>query len=190
VKTINFHPENFKEIFHFLESGFSLILPTETSYGFSGSIESFSAKFTVESIKKRIDKPFIILVNSFEEISKFGKVKDLDLIKNLTKETPTTFLLEKTKEVPKNYFPNFKNIAIRIPSFKPLLGFLNYYKKPIFSTSANFTGENPIYKHDEIIEKFSKFPELVFASSGDLPFNKPSRILEINNENKVNVIRS
>ncbi len=191
MQIIPFHPENFSKIIAHVNAGLPTILPTDTCYGFSGSIFSEYAISLVERIKGRENKPFLILVKDLVDMSKFGNIKNIQSLEKIQKEgTPTTFLLPKTSAIPKEYFPDFPEIGIRVPiHFPPLLGLLNAYTKPLFSTSANISGFPAIYFESEIIKNFSDFPEILFATAGNLPVVPASSILRLKENGEVEKIR-
>lgn len=179
MKTIPFLPHHFIEIKQHMERGFPIIFPTETCYGFSGDIFSLQAILSVEKIKQRIDNPFLILVEDIKMMGKYGKLENKNLIQELSEEKSTSFILPKTKQIPSFFFPNWKEIGIRIPQYNPLIGFLSFYKKPIFSTSCNITAFPPLYNSNKIKKTFANIPNLLFCDVGDLEINNPSRIIKI-----------
>lgn len=189
MKTIPFLPEHFQAIKNHLDAGYPIIFPTDTCYGFSGSIFSSGAISIVEKIKGRSEKPFLMLCHSFQDVQNYADAQYITKEwQNKALTEPTTFLLKKHSSFPNNYFPDFPEIGIRIPLYLPLLGFLQFYDAPIFSTSANFSGEDEIYTEEEIIKNFQNYPHLLFVTAGDLPKNKPSSIVRIE-ENNVEYLR-
>lgn len=190
MQIIPFHPENFKKIQAHMQKGLPVILPTDTCYGFSGYITSEYAISLTERIKGRENKPFLILVENLSTMQKFGNTHLLSESFLQESSVPTTFLLQKTKKVPSTYFPAFQEIGIRIPdSFPPLIGFLHFLAEPIFSTSANFTGRAPLYTEESVIMHFSQFPEILFATIGDLPEIAPSSIIRVLSDLEIEKIR-
>ncbi len=203
MKTLPFLPQHFLEISKHLNMGLPIILPTETSYGFSGNITSKTAIHAVELIKNRNnkkDKAFLILVDSFTTLKNFSDISELSkeninyIKKNSnffefnSKNKPTTFILKKNiKNHPflQNYFSNFKHIGIRVPQYAPLIGFLKNHNTPLFSTSANFSKQLPIYKKEDIIKNFSNIPNLLFVDAGDLQKNPPSSIIQFNKDGEL-----
>jgi len=185
MKTIDFLPENFRDIKSHLDRGNPVIFPTESSYGFSGNIEDIRAITRVEKIKNRKGKSFICLVPEFSDICRYADPENFsDIPDNILKEaqdSPITFLLKKSEFFPKVFFPSFEKVGIRKTLYRPLQGFLSYYGKALFSTSANFSGEAPIYKANHVQEKFQKFRDILFVSAGNLPENPPSQIINVEN---------
>lgn len=185
MKTIDFLPENFPEMKAHIERGNPIIFPTESSYGFSGSIFDPRAIRRTEKIKNRSDKSFICLVPEFSEMKAYTSPENFKQIPEQllrqAEEYPTTFLLNKSENFPERFFSDFEKVGIRKTLYKPLQGFLSYYGKPIFSTSANFSGQAPLYHEAQIREKFQKFRDILFVSVGDLDENPPSQIINVEN---------
>ena len=185
MRTIDFLPENFPEIRAHIERGNPVIFPTESSYGFSGDISESRVIRRVEKIKNRKNKSFICLVPEFSEMQKYTAPENFSYIPEELLEkahkSPISFLLKKSENFPQSFFPSFEKVGIRKTLYKPLQGFLTYYGSPIFSTSANFSGEAPIYKEALIREKFQKFRDILFVSAGNLPENPPSEIINVEN---------
>ena len=195
MQTLPFLPQNFVEISKHLNRGFPIILPTETSYGFSGNIFSHSAILAIQKIKNREnikEKAFLVLVDSFHTLKKISDITKISpenkiYIKKYsdiyTKHTATTFILKKNiEEYPllNNYFKDFTHIGIRVPQYLPLIGFLHSHKTPLFSTSANFANSPPLYNSIDIQKYFNNIPNLLFVDAGDLQKNSPSSIIKFN----------
>lgn len=185
MRTIDFLPENFREIRAYIERGNPVIFPTESSYGFSGSITNPQVLRRVEKIKKRENKSFICLVPEFSDIKTYTDPENFSEIPaslmREAEEKPTTFLLKKSENFPNIFFPTFEKVGIRKTLYKPLQGFLSYYGKPLFSTSANFSGQPPIYTEQGIQENFEKYRDILFISVGNLEENPPSQIINVEN---------
>ncbi len=189
MKIIPFLPEHFPLIKKYIENGNPVILPTESSYGFSGDIRITRAVTRVEKIKQRDGKAFLCLVSSYDDFKKYCKQESIDRIssslKNEIEDSPTSLLLEKNNIFPSSFFPSFDKIGIRKTLYKPLQGFLTYYGHALFSTSANISGKLPLYNEKEIIETFQGFRDILFVSAGDLEKNPPSKIIDVENSHHI-----
>ncbi len=204
MRTIPFLPQHFREISEHLNRGLPIIIPTETSYGFSGNIFSHTAIHAVELIKnrnKQKQKAFLMLVDSFQTLQEFTDISALSsenqkyIEENsqiLSQHKPTTFILKKNIKIHpflQNYFSDFSEIGIRIPQYAPLIGFLKSHKTPIFSTSANLAQHSPIYKSEDIQKYFKHIPNILFVDAGDLDKNPPSSIIKFNENGEKIVLR-
>ena len=111
-------------------------------------------------------------------------VPDISLDYLLNSYEPTTVVFSKSKNL--ESYP--KNIAIRIPKNKICLQLIKNLKKPITSTSANFTGE----KAPKYFKQINK--DLLGLVSCSINFdndqqNKSSRIISIDDKSNVKIIR-
>lgn len=158
------------------------LFPTETSYGFSCNAFSTKALASVEEIKHRTQKPFIILFPSFEEAKKFVF---LPIAFNeyffRSKNEPMSFLVQKNDAFPKTFFPGETLVAIRVPSNPLLREFLASHGVPIISTSANRSGKPPQFDPQEIVETFGRIDDLLFVNAGILPKRAPSMLFQEKN---------
>jgi len=179
METLNFSLENFPTLLQQLASSEVIILPTDTSYGFSASPFSASAVEQIQTLKKRpADKPFLLLVADFAMAEEYGAFSPM-----LTKFAgeswrenmpPRTLLVPRKDNLP-SFFPEFSELGFRVPQYPLLREFLALWGKPLISTSANISGNTPIFSAEEIERQFSD-SKLSFASAGNLPPASPSEI--------------
>lgn len=146
-----------------------VILPTDTIYGFSGIFPNTSNK--IANIKGRdLNKPFIALVSSIDDILKYSSSvipsKILDLL-----PAPITLILN---------LKDGSTQAFRYPKDVWLTNLISSLKTPIFSTSVNYSGSPAITSIIDIIKEFEDKVELI-VSDGDLE-NKASTIIDLTNE--------
>lgn len=158
------------------------VLPTDTIYGIVGS--ALNSK-TVENIyflrKRNLDKPMIILISSFEDLSLFGIKLNKKLEEILKKNWPgkISFILDcKLKKF--KYLHRGKNtLAFRFPNEKSLLELL---KKtgPLVAPSANFEGSAP---SEDFKKTYKYFGDKIdfYVDFGKLK-SKPSTIVKIKNK--------
>lgn len=173
-----FSEEFFPTFSSSLTEGKVIILPTETSYGFSCNAFSTRGLEFVEFLKGRTQKPFIILFPDFTEAEKFVFLPPLFNEYFLrSKNEPISLLLKKRDTFPKNFFPQESHVAIRVPTSFLLRKFLKEHNSPIISTSANRTGEPPLFDPKKIVETFGKEENLLLANGGLLPKRNPSLLI-------------
>ncbi|AVN64686.1 MULTISPECIES: L-threonylcarbamoyladenylate synthase [Mesoplasma] len=139
-----------------------IILPTDTIYGLS-AIWNFENEKRINGLKNaNKEKPLIVLISNIEQLSILGieENKFVDLLFN-----ESTTVIFKTKS-------NNKTIAVRLIIRNDIKKIIEK-TGPIFSTSVNLHGEQPINEKDELIN---------FDSSINVYFdkvitnNKPSKI--------------
>ena len=133
-----------------LSAGGIIIYPTDTVYGIGCDATNINSILKINKIKKREpDTPLICLMDSLEMVKKYvSNVPDISLDYLLNSDDPTTVIFSKSKNL--ESYP--ESIAVRIPKNKICLQLIQNLKKPITSTSANFTGKK-VPKYFEQIDK-------------------------------------
>ncbi|MFZ3167719.1 MAG: L-threonylcarbamoyladenylate synthase [Candidatus Methanoperedens sp.] len=129
-----------------------VIYPTETVYGIGANIFSNIALEKVFAIKKRDkDKPVSVAVSDIrmmEDLVYIGKNERHFIEKFLP--GPVTVLLKKRDKVPGVLTSGSELVGIRFPAHETTINLIQLAGVPITSTSANFSGEAPPRRVDEI----------------------------------------
>jgi len=175
-----------------LDSGGTILYPTDTIWGLGCNAINTESIQKIYAIKNRsYDKPFILLFNSINVLSNY--VKNIpDIAHNLINKNnrPTTIIYQNPINLP-DILIYQNTIAARIIKKGNLKLLLQYFEKPITSTSANLSGQEMINSIDEIDqsikrqvdyiipEKFNKFDEKNIAS----------RIMRIKNNSTIEILR-
>lgn len=165
----------------FLKCGKICVLPTDTVYGFSGIAEnSLQEKFgTDEKIRKikgrEEKKPFIQLVSSPDEISKYS---DFKIPEQLAQKWPGAL----TVIVPLKFPFSEKNatVAFRCPGDLWLRNVIAECGFPIYSTSVNRSGSPVLDSVCKIEKEFSNEVDLI-VDDGDKKGSLPSTIVLLKN---------
>jgi len=189
MHSLSFIIKNFPQFSQHLNQDKLCIIPTDTLYGFSGNAFSVQAIQAVENQKKRTDNPFILLFPNLDSATVYAEIPNAVREYFLrTMQEPTTFLVKKKHTFPRTFFPQFSEIALRIPQSKVLQEFLSFHKTPIFSTSVNISGFPPYTQKNEIQQAFKNQDDIMFAEEqAELP-SIPSRIVRIT-EDTIEVLR-
>jgi len=177
-----------------IEKGGVVIFPTDTVYGFLADAGKKKAVEKIYKIKKRPkSKPLAVFVKDLEMAKEIAEI-DSNQEKILKKHWPGkfSFILQRKKTEngsPLLYGVDKKTIALRIPKYKLLNNLLNKINKPLAQTSVNISGQSPLTKIKDIIEKFGRtgLPILII-DAGDLKKAKPSTIIDLTT-NKYKVLR-
>ena len=129
-----------------------VIYPTETVYGIGANIFSNIALEKIFKIKKRDkDKPVSVAVSDFsmmEELVYVGKKEKQFIEKFLP--GPVTVLLKKKEIVNDMLTSGSELVGIRFPAHKTTIELIELAGVPITSTSANFSGEAPPRRVEDI----------------------------------------
>jgi L-threonylcarbamoyladenylate synthase len=126
-----------------LTAGGTVIYPTDTIWGIGCDPTAESAVEKIYRIKKRNPEQSMLILAS-----------DIQMVLNYVSHIPekAAALMTKSSEPVTLIYPNAKNLAgnliardgsigIRIPADEFCLDLIRQFRKPIVSTSANFSGE-------------------------------------------------
>ncbi|MFA6485905.1 MAG: L-threonylcarbamoyladenylate synthase [Candidatus Magasanikbacteria bacterium] len=184
--------EQIKEIINALIEGKVLVLPSETSYGFSCDATNQTAVDKIFKIKGRASgKPVLVLVDSISMAKKYlswsaplkklaGKYWDQDarlpltIVGNYQKK----FLI---KRLAPSALSTENTLAVRVTHHAILQDICRRLGRPVISTSANIAGAQALYNPDEISKQFSGqdiSPDAV-VDAGVLPIRPASTIISV-----------
>ncbi len=154
------------------------LIPTDTIYGFSALYSSRMAIEKIKIIKKRNQKKgFVILINSYSDLKKFGIEISIEQKKIIQKIWPgrVSIVFKPRTNKFKYISGDFDTLVFRIPKYRKLR---NFIKKvgPIISTSANLSGEENILEPNQLNKEMKKEIDF-FIDVGKLK-SKPSNIIQ------------
>ncbi|MGN0730083.1 L-threonylcarbamoyladenylate synthase [Treponema sp.] len=163
----------------FLREGKICVLPTDTVYGFSGIAENTGAPvFYTDSKIRKIKgrdcrKPFIQLVSSVEEVERYSACRIPDFLAQkwpgaLTVIVPVNLCFDERTE----------NIAFRCPGDEWLRKLIEECGLPIYSTSANRSGQPILESARSIEEEFGDEVSLI-VDGGEKKGGVPSTIVAL-----------
>ena len=182
-----------KETKKVLDSGGTILYPTDTIWGVGCDGINKEAIQKVYEIKNRsYNKPCILLFNNINILSNYVKKIPNIAHKIINKNNrPTTIIYPNPINLP-DILIYQHTMAARIIRKGNLNLLLEYFQKPITSTSANISGQKMINSFDEIDpsikrkvdyiipEKFNKFDKK----------NLASRIIKIKNNSTIEIVRN
>lgn len=154
------HPDTAEAIHGALETGQTIIFPTDTVYGIGGNPWDERTLNHVRRLKDRVpEQPFTLHLWRIHEIARYAHYESAvaRIIEQLL-PGPYTLLLEATPDAPPSAVLEGK-IGIRVPDH-PLFGAI--LKRPLFGTSVNRKGASPLNDITEIIESFTEV-DLIIA---------------------------
>jgi L-threonylcarbamoyladenylate synthase len=175
-----------------LDSGGTILYPTDTIWGLGCNAINKEAIKKIYTIKDRSqNKPFILLFNNMKTLSNYVK-KIPDIAQNILNKNnrPTTIIYQDPINLP-DILIYKKTIAARIIKKGNLKLLLQYFQKPITSTSANISGQKMINSIDEIDQSVKRKVDYIIPEK----FNKfdkeniASRIIRINNNSTIEILR-
>jgi L-threonylcarbamoyladenylate synthase len=163
-------PDSIEKTTEILRGGNVALLPTDTIYGFSGIVGDTEHK--IRALKGRSeDKPFIQLISKPEDVFLYTG-------SHIPPELLAFWPGPLTLIVPA--FGN-TNIAFRCPGDEWLRNVIGKTGKPLYSTSANRSGQPPFSKIDDMIKEFADEVPLI-VDAGECTESIPSTIVAITGE--------
>ena len=181
-----------KKAVEILKNGGIILYPTDTIWGIGCDATNTKAVEKIYKIKNRkLTKSMIILLNNQNLISRYVEQVP-DIAYNLIEvtDTPLTIIYSKAKNIAKNLIADDKSIAIRITTEEFTSKLLDYFRKPIVSTSANISGEKAPLNFYEISDKIKKQVDYIIKyRQNDLTKQQQSSIIKIDNNNVFKIIR-
>ena len=163
-----------------LADGGVILYPTDTVYGLGANIFNRKAVKRVYNIKKRSYlKPISLLVSSKDAIPLVSRasVNQLNFMDKYL-PGPYTFILKKSKIVPRHLTSESANVGIRVPESEIACNLAKLF--PITTTSANISSE--------ILEQLGCEVDLVI-DVGPLKSKNPSTIIDLTAEEPIFVKR-
>uniref|UniRef100_UPI0040494C32 L-threonylcarbamoyladenylate synthase n=2 Tax=Gelidibacter sp. TaxID=2018083 RepID=UPI0040494C32 len=174
-----------------LTQGGLILYPTDTVWGIGCDATNPEVVEKVFKLKQRHDsKALICLVADDRMLSKYiKKIPDVAYdILDVTEE-PITIIYDDPKQLAHNLIAADNSIAIRIPNDEFCFQLLRKFNKPIVSTSANISGQPTPNSFKEISNEIIKGVDYVVNLHREKICDKPSSIIKLSNDGKVQVIR-
>ncbi|HTO34800.1 MAG TPA: L-threonylcarbamoyladenylate synthase [Flavobacterium sp.] len=177
--------------FEVIKNGGIILYPTDTVWGIGCDATNSEAIKKIFALKKRTEsKSMIALVSGdrmlyqiFNEIPETAfQIWDLS-------EKPTTIILDNPRNIAKEVVAEDNSVGIRIVKEIFCYNLMERMKKPLVSTSANFSGEPTPTSFSEINPEIIKGVDYVVNLHQDKKMNKPSTIIKLTLDNKVTIVR-
>jgi L-threonylcarbamoyladenylate synthase len=171
-----------------LQSGGLVIFPTDTVYGLGASIYKNEAIDKLYKLTGRPqEKPLAILIGDTSWVNEFSEFVSGNAILLMEKfwPGPLTLVFKASNKLPTRLNINGK-IGLRMPDDTTSLDIIKKLKSPIAAKSANFSGDRPPGKFNEIDKQLINLIDAVIKG-GDL-LKMPSTVVDVS-EKKCKIIR-
>lgn len=186
----NFSKQEIGLIAGFLQTGKTIVYPTDTIYGLGCLATNKKAIAKIYRIKKREKKkPMLILIADFKMLRKYFQV-DKKQLRYLQKVWPgkISVILNKKTALPDDISAGLTSAAVRLPKSRFLTKMIKDAGAPIVSTSLNLSGEPPIDRVGDLAGYFkTSRPDLVL-DAGRLR-GRPSRLIDLRDPEKIIILR-
>jgi len=164
-----------------IQKGKVFIYPTDTLHGLGTDALNYHSVNRISVIKKRSNKPFLIIAPSFEWIFENCLIENAEIKKILFEKLPGRYSfilkLKKHKIINKNTNDQCPSIGIRMPDN----WFYRLIKKsgrPFISTSINFSGEPAVQNLEDLPIEISQAVDYIIWDE-TLVGGKASTIIDL-----------
>ena len=168
-----------------LKNGGVILYPTDTIWGIGCDATNPEAIKKIFKIKKRADnKAMISLVADKEQLKKITQlIPKFDIT-----SVPTTIIYPSVKVIDKSLLVD-GSAAIRIVQDKFCQKIISALKKPIVSTSANISGQNPPTQFSEITKEITDHVDYIVNLRKNEKRIKSSQIFKLISDGSMQKIR-
>lgn len=179
LKTDNNSPDEevINEAVNVLADGGIVLYPTDTVYGLGADIFNNKSVRRIFKIKQRsLLKPLSILVSDTDSVDLVSKVSNSQ--KNIINQYlpgPYTFILKKSKIVPRVVTSGLTHVGVRVPDNEIACKLASLF--PITTTSANLSDEEVLSNPEDILKQLGCDVDLVI-DVGSID-SKPSKIIDL-----------
>ena len=173
-----------------LQAGQLILYPTDTVWGIGCDATDKEAVQQVFALKERDDsKALICLASNLEMVLEYVTVPNTALEALESAQRPTTLIYNDPEGLASNLVAADNTVAIRIASDPFCQELIRSFGKPIVSTSANPAGSPTPTSYTDIESGIVKGVDYVVNLYRDRRMDTPSRILKIEEDGSLRVIR-
>jgi L-threonylcarbamoyladenylate synthase len=170
------------------------LYPTDTVWGIGRDATCAQAVARVYDIKRRIDsKAMLVLLDGAGKLQGYmEKVPDTAwmLLEANEGQRPMTIIYPKARNLAPNLLAEDGSVGIRITSELFTKALCEQLRRPIVSTSANFSGEPAAKTFQEIHPDLLQVVDYVCQfRREDNTVHKPSSIIKIDEAERITIIR-
>ena len=167
-----------------LESGETILYPTDTVWGIGCDALSDNATKKIFELKKRdYSNGLICLASSFEMISNYADINEIEKLNQASDDSPTTFIFDNPKYISNFILGNNSSVAFRVPKNNFCIKLIEAFGKPIVSTSANISGYKIPVNFNDINTEIKENVGYIVKLEQEKDCNVSSRILKYNYDN-------
>lgn len=164
-----------------LKKGNTILYPTDTVWGIGGDATKNDVVEKIYYLKKRkLSKPLIILVSSFEMLK--NHVGDIPnkLLEYINSDIPTTVIFKNPRRLSPLLTSNENTVGIRIVRNCFCYRLIDAFGKPIISTSANLSGDPTPNNYISISKTVLNGVDFKVSFEKEYKTTVVSRLLKIN----------
>ncbi len=184
--------EDIKQALTVLESGGVIVYPTDTVWGIGCDATRDDAVEKVQNIKSRNErKSLIVLVSSLSMLERY--VRDIpQIVYELLEvsDSPLTIIYPEGRNLAGEVYAKDNSVAIRICNEPFVNELIDRFRKPLVSTSANFSGKAYPSNFDGIDpELLEKADYVAKYRRNDRRHHSPSPVIRVEHNGVIKIIR-
>lgn len=171
-------PRQIKRAVAALQQGHVIGYPTDAVYGLGCDLTNKKAVERLHQIRGlEKGKPLAFVCADLADVSKYAVLDDYAyrILKKYL-PGPYCFILEATREVPKVVQSKRKTVGVRIPDHQVALALVRELGRPIISSTAARSGEDPDPDPREIEKRFPRVELVLDAGPGGL---EPTSVIDL-----------
>lgn len=191
---LRYDKQDLQSALRVLRDGGVILYPTDTIWGIGCDATNEQAVARVYKIKKRVDsKAMLVLLDGAGKLQGYmEKVPDTAwmLLEANEGQRPMTIIYPKARCLASNLLAEDGSVGIRITNEPFSKALCEQLRRPLVSTSANFSGE-PAAKifsdiHSELLQSVDYVCQF---RRDDITQYKPSSIIKIDDAERITIIR-
>ncbi len=184
--------QDIKNCIAVLQSGGTILYPTETVWGIGCDALNEQAVEQIFGLKNRPkEKSMIILLADARDILQYVAAPPPDIIAIVEScERPTTVIYDGALGFPDNVVNKDGSIAIRVTTDPFCKALIKRLRKPLVSTSANLSGQPTPAIYSMIEQSIIQGVNYVVRHrQHDTAINPPSRIVRVSDDGDIEITR-
>ncbi len=153
-----------------LETGQTMVFPTDTIYGMGGNPWDDEVVAKVRSLKGRsADRPFALHLAAVKEVERYAEVPDrVRPALGQLLPGPYTVILPALPTAPRCAVSPL-GVGLRVPRHPFFSLVLALLGRPLFGTSVNEQGEEPISEVNDMIDRFPSVDLFILGTVTGIP---------------------
>jgi len=184
--------EEIKSVVEALRKGESILYPTDTIWGIGCDATNAEAVEKIYQIKKRdSSQSMLILVSDIAMAQRYvDELTDVAIQLFECSDKPLTLVINGAINLAENLPAMDNSIGIRIPDEDFCQEMLRQFRKPIVSSSANFSGKPTATCFREIDPALSaQIDYVVNWRQNEMPSQKASSIVRLKPDGEIQILR-
>ena len=191
---MRYDKQDLQQALQVLRQGGVILYPTDTVWGIGCDATNEAAVARVYEIKRRVDsKAMLVLLDGAGKLQGYiEKVPETAwmLLEASEDQRPITIIYPQAKNLATNLLAEDNSVGIRITTEAFSKALCEQLRRPIVSTSANFSGEPAARIFSEIAPELLEAVDYVcHYRREDKTIAQPSSIIKIDEKERITIIR-